>query len=220
MDDLAVHEIIKRILERKKEMPYLVAINGIDGVGKTTLADKISKELQRLNIPVLQVSIDNFAKPRQKNTGNPHVKKESAASWYYNDAWDYDGFMDSVINPVQSGESEICIGRFSWHRDAPIEERISMISKDHIILVDGIFLFHPKLISFWDLKIFLDADLEKVMERGVDRDSNSKEERKLKYQEYRHCYSGGQEIYLAEVNPESIADIVFDFNDPLDPRLK
>ncbi|MFZ0030865.1 MAG: hypothetical protein WAK84_03215, partial [Candidatus Cybelea sp.] len=46
------------------DRPTLVAIDGIDGAGKTTLAHELVPFLDRSQRPVIRASIDNFHRPR------------------------------------------------------------------------------------------------------------------------------------------------------------
>ena len=207
------------IKHHKSNMPLLVAINGIDGVGKTTLSDMLAKHFREQEQPVIQISFDNFAKFRDKENGNPHVHQHSAASWYYKNAWDYDGLHQNVIKPIKAGSLEIIPALFSWHTDKPMKSDTIQIEKNSIILIEGVFLFHPELAAAWDLKIFLSAALETVMKRGTSRDSTTVEEAKQKCREYEHCYHGGQKIYINDINPEQLADIVIEYTDPTNPTI-
>ena len=102
---------------------------------------------------------------------------------------------------------------FSWHEDKPIDIEDTPITNETIIIVDGVFLFHPILVNRWDYKIFLDADISTVLERGLDRDSNTPEERVSKGHEYDHCYYAGQRLYLKKAQPANAADLVIKYND-------
>ncbi|PCI57045.1 MAG: hypothetical protein COB36_01895 [Alphaproteobacteria bacterium] len=207
------------IKHHKSNTPLLVAINGIDCVGKTMLSDMIANYLREQEQSVIQISFDNFAKFRDKENGNPHVHQHNAASWYYKNAWDYEGLYQNVIKPIRAGALKIIPTLFSWQTDKPMKNDTIQIEENSIILIDGVFLLHPKLSATWDLKIFLSANLETVIERGIDRDSTTAEEAKLKRIEYEHCYYGGQRIYLNDINPEQLADIVIEYNDPTNPVI-
>lgn len=51
----------------------------------------------------------------------------------------------------------------------------SKASNNSILLMEGIFLFRPELINYWDLKIFLNVDFKHTVPRAVERDKAKKE---------------------------------------------
>ncbi len=207
----------------KQDNPIMVAINGIDGVGKTHLAQKLSSNLVKKKKNTIHLSIDNFANFRNKNNGNPHVNKETAAQWHYEDAFDFLTFKNSVIDPIKNirnGKAYIKTKVFSWHADESVSSPPSLVTNDTIIIVDGVFLFHPSLVNSWDFKIFLSADFEHVLLRALDRDSSTLEDRRQKEREYRNCYYAAQKMYFETVRPEEISDIVINYNDYQRPILK
>jgi thymidylate kinase len=62
-DDQAVHEIAGYIHRRKTSRTLSVAMNGVDVVGKTTLADSLRDELERRGHRVIRASMDGFHNP-------------------------------------------------------------------------------------------------------------------------------------------------------------
>jgi uridine kinase len=85
--------------------------------------------------------------------------------------------------------------------------RAAVIAAPRPLVADGVFLFHPRLLDLWDLKIFLRCDPEVARERGIARDEGWMENARERYAER---YVPGEAQYLREVEPERLADVVVD----------
>ena len=72
MIDLTAHRP-NRVLEEiatfigcyKPEQIVRVAVDGVDGVGKTTFADKLGSVVELIGRPVTRSSVDGFHNPRE-----------------------------------------------------------------------------------------------------------------------------------------------------------
>ena len=85
--------------------------------------------------------------------------------------------------------------------------RAAVTAAPRPLVADGVFLLHPELRDLWDLTIFLRCDRRVALERGLARDRSwmtDAEER------YATRYVPGETEYLAEVDPEALADLVVD----------
>ena len=75
------------------------------------------------------------------------------------------------------------------------------------MIADGVFLHHPRLRDLWTLTVFLKLDREVALERALARDESWMENAR---ERYATRYVPGETRYLAEVDPESLADVVID----------
>jgi uridine kinase len=75
------------------------------------------------------------------------------------------------------------------------------------VIVDGLFLLHHDLRNLWDLTVFLRCDQRVAMERGIARDASWMENVRERYEAR---YVPEERRYLAEIDPESLADYVVD----------
>ncbi len=76
MIDLLAHQpdyldqILQRIATfvggRHRGQIFRVAVDGVDGVGKTTFADKLGTAIERIGRPVIRSSVDGFHNPRER----------------------------------------------------------------------------------------------------------------------------------------------------------
>jgi uridine kinase len=89
---------------------------------------------------------------------------------------------------------------------------------DGVLIVDGVFALRPQLSRHWDLRLWVDIDPELSLRRGIDRDAaqeGTDEAETL----HRDRYGTAETIYIAEVDPMSIADVVIDNTDFENPHL-
>ena len=80
--------------------------------------------------------------------------------------------------------------------------RRAVLAANGLLIVDGIFLLRAELNDLWDLRIFIDIELDESIRRGVARDGPETEHL------YRHRYVPGQRLYLEAVRPAELADVV------------
>ena len=74
--------------------PLRVGINGIDGAGKTHLADQLTKVITDRN--VIRASIDGFHNPKAIR----YARGRWSAEGYYYDSFDNEKFIDALFNPL------------------------------------------------------------------------------------------------------------------------
>jgi len=89
-----------------------------------------------------------------------------------------------------------------------------------VLVFDGVFLLRPELRDYFDITIFLRADFSVTVARAEARDLalfGSVDEVRRRYRER---YVPGQELYLQEVQPERVASIVINNNDPDRPVVE
>ena len=97
--------------------------------------------------------------------------------------------------------------------------RFQEITRDTILIVEGVFLFRPEIFRFLHVKLFIEVSFENVLQRVLLRDvATLITEAKIR-ERYEKKYIPGQMLYLNEVAPRSIADAVIDNNNFENPRL-
>jgi uridine kinase len=191
-----------------------VAIDGVDGAGKTTLADALAPLVAARGRPVIRASVDDFHNPRRLR----YARGRYSPDGFYLDSYDYDSFRRLLLEPLSpGGPGQYIAKRFDLDNDKPFDPNPRQAELTAALITDGIFLHRPELRSCWDLSIFLKVDFDVSLPRGATRgqsfdaiDPNSPS-----YQRY----VGGQKRYLAECTPEQQADIVIDYNDLRAPKV-
>lgn len=174
----------------RRPRPVRVAIDGADASGKTTLAVELEPLLEERGRPVLRVSIDDFLHPREVR----YRRGSESPEGYYLDSFDHEALRVRVLEQHEP--------------------------RDAVVLVDGVFLLRPELDGLWDFSVFVDADFDELLRRGVERDGarfGSPDEARRRYLTR---YLPAQARYIAEVEPARRADVVLENTDPRAPVLR
>lgn len=141
------NEPLKLILEKINELiktktRIIVAIDGMSGSGKTTIAKMISKHLT-----ATVIHMDDFFLRSQQRT------KERLQTPGGN--IDVERLLDEVVIPIFNGE-QFTYKPFDCHTMTFKEEKL--ITPANIVILEGSYSCHPKLYSYCDLHIFLHID--------------------------------------------------------------
>lgn len=189
----------------------LVAIDGLDGAGKTCFADELATVLESHRSTV-RVSIDGFHHPASIR----HARSASEpADSYYRDSFDYAAFVHHIIEPLRPGGTRsVRPAVFDHVTDRTVDPDRIAVPDDAVVLIDGIFLGRPELAGCFDTWIYLDVSEAIAYERGVARDAGGMADDDVRLR-YQRRYRPGQAIYHAEAMPFERADIVID-NDALE----
>jgi uridine kinase len=87
---------------------------------------------------------------------------------------------------------------------------------DAVLIVDSVFAFRSEYNRFWDYRIWLDVVSQLSLIRGIERDSGV-EGREEATKLHRDRYRPAEAIYVAEVDPSAVADLVIDNSDFANP---
>lgn len=208
--------IAEQITSLTSVHPLRVGINGIDGAGKTYFADELAEVLQPSGRQIIRASIDSFHRPRAERMKRGY---DSAEGYYY-DSFAHDALEKSLLVPLgPGGTRRYRTAIFDFKLDSIVEEPLKTADDSAILIFDGVFLFRPELLSFWDYKIFLEVDFLMAIPRGCSRDPNFFKAPDKYLNHYCRRYMGGQQIYLEKVHPRELADLVIDNNDLAHPRV-
>ncbi|MBS1624865.1 MAG: uridine kinase [Bacteroidetes bacterium] len=195
--------------------PLRIAINGMEGAGKTVLASRLTNYLNAHQATAIHVSIDGYHHDRERR----YRQGRDSARGYYDDAYDEDAFVRSVLLSSQLDPPVYTSAIHDLDSDQYLDLPATPLRSDSILITDGSYLFKPVYAPHWDLKIYLKADPAIAMERGVCRDSDALGGEAKAREKYQRRYHAAFAIYQREVNPEALADIVIDYNDFENPVL-
>lgn len=196
--------------------PLRVAIDGVTASGKTTLADEIKDELERLGRPAIRLSMDGFHHPRVRR----YQQGRNSARGYYEDAFDFDSLARHVLVPLgPEGDSVYKEAVIDLSTDAPVDGQPLNAARSAVLIVDGSFLQRAEIARLWDVAVFVDTSLEVARRRGTTRDAVRLGGIKEAEHAFTVRYHAASQIYLDEVQPAARADMVI-FNDDLEhPRV-
>jgi uridine kinase len=183
-----------------------VAIDGVDGAGKTHLADELAALLQSAGRTTIRASVDGFHNPQAVR----YQRGRTSPEGFFNDSYDYDQLKAVLLDPLSPGGSrQYMVAIFDHRSDAPVLAADRMASVGDILLFDGIFLHRPELRGYWDYSIFLEVQFSVSIPRGAQRGEGSPDPAAP----YNHRYVRGQELYLRTCEPTCFATAVINNDD-------
>ena len=184
----------------------IVAVDGIDGSGKTTFADGLAAAITATGHSAFRASIDDFHRPRVER----HARGTDSPEGFYLDSFDYSTFRRVLIGPFRMGGSTAFVTKsFDLATDTAVQPKWRSGPANALLIVDGIFLNRPELRGLWNYSVWLDVPRAIADERLVGRDGVGAVGPR---------YEGGRSLYWAEASPKNSATAIIDNSDVEHPR--
>jgi uridine kinase len=202
-------------LDARPAHPVLrVAVDGVDGAGKTTFADELAGVLRERGRTVIRASVDGFHMPRDVRYHRGRASPEG----FYRDSYDYEGLRTALLDPLgPGGPLRYRTAIFDHATDAPGNMPELVAEAGSVLLLDGLFLHRPELRDLWDDSVYLHVDFEVSAPRGAARgpgygspDPQARSNRR---------YVDGNRLYFREAEPHRYAGVVVDNNDLAAPFM-
>jgi uridine kinase len=189
-----------------------VAIDGVDGSGKTVFADQLAGVLQAGGRPTIRVSADDFHQVRAVR----HRLGRDSPEGFWLDSYDYERLRANVLAPLGPGGSR-------RYRPAAHELRTDALldlpwldaAPGSVLVLDGLFLHRDELASEWDLSVFLEVPFAASVARMARRDGSEPDPDHPSVRRY----VAGQRLYFDACAPWHRADLVVDNTSLDEPRL-
>ncbi len=125
-------------------MPYLVAVSGASGSGKSTFADALKTYLESLQKTVCVIAADRYFKKDLPKIISP-ADGEEYSDWNHPDSVDMPAFLAAVREAMDSGEYDF-------------------------VLIEGVTIFcHEAVRDMADVKLYVDASIEMRIYRRIAR---------------------------------------------------
>jgi uridine kinase len=191
-----------------------VAIDGIDGAGKTHFADALGVELTVRGAKVIRVSADGFLNPPRTR----HRRGRDSPEGFYRDSFDYGRMIRMLLDPLSPGGNREYIREvYDPRREREVRRLPELAADDAILVLDGIFVHRDELRRYWDYSVWLevpfDVAIPRAAKRGIGQmDPNPDSVKNRRYIE-------GQKLYMAECHPRDRATVVIDNADLTNPVL-
>lgn len=191
-----------------------VGIDGLTASGKTTFGHELAQHIARAGRPVLRASLGDFKRPWSER----HLYDRESGEGFYRNALDCARAADLLLDPCAregSGECSLCgIDPLTQVDHSAV---VTKATVDAVLVVDGVFAFRPEINDRWDFRIWLEVDEQESVRRGAERDvswAGTDAERI-----HRERYLPAERIYINEVDPRGLADVVIDNSHFAHPRL-
>jgi uridine kinase len=210
----AVLDVVADRVEAFGRRRVLVGVDGRTAAGKTTLGDQLADRLAGRGRVVLRASLDDFKRPWRER----HLVDRASGEGYYRNAWDLEGLVRLLLAPAGRGDGQVALCSIDPLTQRDHSARSVPMPGDAVLVVDGVFAFRPELVSYWDLRVWVDVDAGTSLRRGVRRDApmlGAGQADEL----HRDRYGAAEAIYIDEVEPARRAHVVVDNTDLTRPRL-
>lgn len=182
----------------------LIAIDGVDGSGKTTFASALEQELLDRSQSVQIVHLDDFHHVREVR----HRRGRNSPEGFFLDSYDYDAFIARVVAPIRDGTNLIKLAASDLQHDEYVDPDPVSVPVGGVVIVEGIFAHRDELFRLWDWSVFLDVPFETSVVRMAERDGSPSDPDHPSLRRYVE----GQRIYLERCNPKSRASVVLDYS--------
>jgi uridine kinase len=144
--------------------PYIIGIAGGTASGKTSVSERIIKNL---GVPwVALLSMDSFYKPL-----SPEQRKQALANDFdfdHPDCFDYEKLFQILQDLKRGVKVDVPVYCFNTHNRL---EETTPVYGANVIIFEGIFaLYDKKVRDMMDLKLFVDTDADVRLSRRLRRD--------------------------------------------------
>ncbi|MGZ0711339.1 uridine kinase (plasmid) [Coraliomargarita sp. W4R53] len=185
----------------------LMAIDGVDGSGKSTFAATLADREQRR--PVVTIHLDRFLNPPAVR----HRRGRESPEGFWLDTHDYAAFRSLALEPLSA------VGNGEYRECSDAEDDATCAPKtaaaNALVLFEGMFLHRDELAGTWDRSIFLDVPFEATARRMAVRDGSNPDPEHSSMRRY----VAGQRLYFRTSKPWDRADLVIDNTSPARPRI-
>ncbi|WP_197022221.1 hypothetical protein [Candidatus Blastococcus massiliensis] len=188
----------------------VVAIDGVDGAGKTVFADQLAAALPACGRPAVRASVDDFHRSR----GVRYRRGRRSSEGFWLDSYDYPALERELLYPLRAGAPV----RLRWHdlaTDRRVDEPRVAVPPGAVVVIDGLFLHRDELVDHWDFSVWLDVPFAVTAARMAVRDGTPADPDDPAMARY----VGGQRLYFDACGPWDRADVVVDNTDWTSPRF-
>ncbi len=201
-------ELAARLNAQPARPVLRMAVDGVDGAGKTTFADELAASLRSLGREVIRASVDGFHSLRAVR----YRMGRDSPEGFYRDSYDYARLRRALLDPLGPGGSlRYQTAVFDVDTDQPVSQTELTAWPGSILIVDGLFLHRPELGGVWNDSVFLRVDFAVSVPRGAARGPGFGLPDPQAQSNWR--YIGGNRLYFREADPERWAGVVLDNND-------
>ena len=186
-----VAEISGRVQElSRSRQVILIGIDGCGGSGKSTLARELSESMGVVPI----VPHDDFYKPSEerRQPPEPHVP-----GWQF----DWQRLEAEVLKTLRNN-GIAHYRRYDWPTDRLAETRT--IHANSAVIIEGVYTLRPELLSYYDLRCWVECPKEICLQRGIARDGEQIRGR------WENDWRVEEEKYMRTCSPYLHADIIIE----------
>jgi len=187
------------------EQALLAGISGIDASGKGHITGRLAELLMpTLNVAV--ISVDGWL-------NLPHIRfsENDPGRHFYHHALRLGEMFDRLVLPLKRDRRiDLTYDHTDETADASRPELIVLNDID-IILLEGIFLFQPHYLSYFDVTVWIECSFETALERAISR-SQERLSPEETIKAYETIYFPAQRVHIETDRPQTNAEITLSNN--------
>ena len=198
MDTVDFATVCDEILDMQRDLKrVIVAIDGMAGAGKTTLAEQLKAVFPKTDI----VKMDHFYLPKAKRTEQRMAEPGGHM--------DTERFADEVAMPIWKGL--VPHYRVFDCASQSFSHTLTCTSDAELCIVEGTYATHPEIPDIYDLRIFVCADQQICLDRIKARATSDWE-----VEMFEKEWIPAEQRYFASYMTKELSDLVYDGSAPAD----
>jgi len=191
----------------------VVAVDGIDGSGKSILAQQLRAAAADAGVATVLLGVDDYRRPVVWSQPG-----RSEADIYYDDYYDL-GFLDRCLRAFLAGDSSIAIPHFDSRSERIEGSRTIAFGDATVAIVEGVFALRVAAVATGAALIYLRTSFPEAHRRIVARDTARGRTVENVTHRIGTRYFPSQERYLRDHDPVGRADVVIDNENFASPHI-
>ena len=167
----------------------MVAIDGLGGAGKSTLARRLQADLAAVTI----VEMDDFYRPMAERQREQLSPVEGVERFF-----DWQRLRDEVLAPLRAGRTAH-FRAYNWDRGTILDQEVA-VEPHGVVIIEGVYTIRPQLRALWDLRVFLEVPRALRLARMLARAENTPAQIAR--------FMAAEDYYFATFAPNEVADII------------
>jgi uridine kinase len=195
-----IDQAIEIITERQQELrpaALLVAFSGIDGSGKSTIAQQVRERLESRGLNAALIGLDAWHHLPEKR-----FNKDAPAEHFYQHAFRFDELFEILINPLRHNRSAHVTVELTRLPENDSYLHSYDFDEVDVIVLEGIFLFKKELRRKYDLAFWIECSFETALQRAIQRNQEGLSEEAL-IRDFRTIYFSAQRLHFTRDEPKS-----------------
>jgi len=190
----------RSVLTEQKAL--LVAISGIDGLGKGYITSRLDEALAQQNLRVATINIDGWLHLPAKR-----FSQTNPAEHFYNNAIRFDELFTQLVLPLRDRRSILLETDYAEETASEYRKHLYQFENMDLILLEGIYLLKQSFQSTYDLSFWIDCSFETALERAIARSQEGLSPAET-VTAYQTIYFPAQQIHFKRDQPQQASTAI------------
>jgi uridine kinase len=192
-----------------KHRALLVAVSGIDGSGKSTVAPQLAAGIEALGLHAVTLTIDPWHTPTFVR-----FSKEDPGEHFYRHAFRWSEMFDHLIEPLQRNRRVHLTAEVTRLPENDRIQHTYAFENVDVVVLEGIFLFKRELLHRYDVRCWVECSFETALARALRRNQEGLSPEEIR-RDYDKIYFAAQRVHFRRDLPHLTAEFLID-NDAAD----